>query len=193
MGPRCDPSPVTAGGSSIPEVHRLLAALVASKPDGRIAEIGTAFGAGARAIAAALMPGATFVTVEPDPGRVARARDALSGTRTEVIDGPWEDVLPHRGPFDVIFFDGSTGAATLPLAISLLAPGGVLVKDDLTLGRPVAGDAVREALLRDERLAGVVSDALGGRYASSGFSGSSSPRASTPPPARPGRGRGRGA
>ena len=38
----------------------------------------------------------------------------------------------------------------------MLAPGGVLIaKDDLTPGRPIGGDPVREALLRDERLASV--------------------------------------
>jgi hypothetical protein len=36
--------------------------------------------------------------------------------------------------------------------VDLLAPGGILVKDDLTPGRAVEGDATREALLRDARL-----------------------------------------
>ena len=39
--------------------------------------------------------------------------------------------------------------------LALLEPGGLLVKDDLTPGRPVDGDPVREFLLRDPRLAGV--------------------------------------
>jgi hypothetical protein len=34
-----------------------------------------------------------------------------------------------------------------------VAPGGFLVKDDLTPGRPVEGDEVREFLLCDPRLA----------------------------------------
>jgi predicted O-methyltransferase YrrM len=146
---------VTAGGSSIPEVRRLLAALVASKPSGRIAEIGTAFGEGARAIADAMGPEATFVTVEPDPERYAHARRALAGTRAQLVNGRWEELLPARGPFDVVFFDGGTRGDTIELAISLLAPGGVLVKDDLMPGAPTAGDLVREALLGDERLIGV--------------------------------------
>jgi predicted O-methyltransferase YrrM len=144
---------VTGGGSSIPEVQRLLAALVASKPSGRIAEIGTAFGEGARAIAAALGPEATFVTVEPDADRYAQAREALAGTRAELVHGRWEDVLPARGPFDLVFFDGGTRGDSIALAVSLLAPGGIFVKDDLTPG--VAGDPLREALLDDERLVGV--------------------------------------
>ena len=136
-------------------MRRLLGALVASKPNGRIAEIGTAFGEGARAIAEAMGPEATFVTVEPDPERYAHARRALEGTRAELLNGRWEDLLPARGPFDVVFFDGGTRGDTIELAISLLAPGGVLVKDDLTPGASTPGDPVREALLGDERLIGV--------------------------------------
>jgi predicted O-methyltransferase YrrM len=146
---------VTAGGSSLPEVQRLLAALAASKPAGRIAEIGTAFGEGAAAIASALGPGASFVTVEPDPERLDVARERLAGTRAEVLAGRWEDVLPRRAPFDLLFFDGGTRESTLRLAVDLLAPGGILVKDDLTPGRAVEGDPVREAFLRDERLVAV--------------------------------------
>ena len=146
---------MTGGGSSIPEVQELLATLVASKPGGRIAEMGTAFGAGARAIAEALPADATFVTVEPDPARYAEASAALAATRAEVVNGRWEDVLPARGPFDLIFFDGGTRGETFELAISLLAPGGILIKDDLTPGRPVAGDPVREAFFQDQRLVAV--------------------------------------
>lgn len=143
---------MTGGGSSIPEVQRLLAALVASKPGGRVAEVGTAFGVGAKAIVGALPPDSTFVTVEPDPARYAIACEALVGTRAEVLNASWEDVLPSRAPFDLLFFDGGTRDETLGLAISLLAPGGILVKDDLTPGRPIAGDLVREAFMNDERL-----------------------------------------
>lgn len=146
---------MTGGGSSIREVQALLATLVASKPGGRIAEIGTAFGAGARAIAEALPPDATFVTVESDPARYAEARAALSGTRAEVLNARWEDVLPARAPFDLIFFDGGTRGQPFELPISLLAPGGVLIKDDLTPGEPIAGDPVREAFFEDQRLIAV--------------------------------------
>lgn len=133
----------------------MLSVLTASKPDGRIAEIGTAFGEGAKAIVQSLGAAATFVTVEPDAERYAHARSVLNGTRAEVLNGNWENVLPQRGPFDLIFFDGGTRAETLNLAIELLAPGGILIKDDLTPGAPIEGDAVREAFLTDGRLAGV--------------------------------------
>jgi len=140
---------MTAGAYSIPQVQRLVATLVASKPNGRIAEIGTSYGDGAKAIAAALPPGASFVTVEVDPARAAQARAALAGTRVEVVEGDWRVHLPARGPFDALFADGGGVYADV---IDLLAPGGILVKDDLTPGRAIEGDATREALLLDPRL-----------------------------------------
>jgi predicted O-methyltransferase YrrM len=143
---------MTAGGSSIPEVQILLATLAASKPGGRVAEIGTAYGEGAKAIIEGLAEGSTFVTVEPDTERYQRACDALAGQPVEILNGSWEDVLPERGPFDLIFFDGGARDGTLDRVVSLLAPGGILVKDDLTPGRPLAADPVREAFLKDERL-----------------------------------------
>jgi predicted O-methyltransferase YrrM len=140
---------VTAGGSSIPEVPQLVATLVASKPGGRIAEIGTAFGEGALAIVAALSGEASFVTVEVDPERADRARHALAGTPAETLVGDWRELLPPRGPFDLVFADGGVA---YDLVADLLAPGGIVVKDDLTPGRAIEGDATREALLLDERL-----------------------------------------
>ena len=140
---------MTAGAYSIPEVQRLVATLVASKPNGKVAEIGTSYGDGARAIVAALPAGASFVTVELDPERAARAREALAGTGAEVLEGDWRDHLPQRGPFDALFADGGGDYGSV---IDLLAPGGVLVKDDLTPGRTIEGDPTREALLLDQRV-----------------------------------------
>jgi len=143
---------MTAGAYSIPEVQQLVATLVASKPGGRIAELGTSYGEGAQAIVAALPPGATFVTAEIDPERAARAREALAGTPAEILQGDWQELLPARGPFDLVFADGGTA---YDRAADLLAPGGILIKDDLTPGRAVDGDPAREALLRDPRLESV--------------------------------------
>jgi predicted O-methyltransferase YrrM len=140
---------LTAGAYSIPEVQRLVATLVASKPGGRIAEIGTSYGDGAKAIVQALQHQASFVTVELDGERAAQARVALEGTQAEVLEGDWRDVLPARAPFDVVFADGGVA---YDLVTDLLAPGGILVKDDLTPGEETAGDSTREALLLDPRL-----------------------------------------
>jgi predicted O-methyltransferase YrrM len=66
-----------------------------------------------------------------------------------VVAGDWRDVLPQRAPFDVVFADGGIAYDRV---VDLLAAGGILVKDDLTPGRPVEGDATREALLLDPRV-----------------------------------------
>ena len=147
---------VTAGGSSIPEVHALLATLVAAKPGGHFAETGTAYGAGARAIADAMDDGSTFVTVELDQDRYRQAAEHLAGTRAEIVHGRWEDVLPQRAPFDLLFADGGIReAGGIDVVIPLLAPGGFLVKDDMSPGGPTDGDEIREVMLRDERLIAV--------------------------------------
>jgi len=145
---------MTGGGSSIPEVHALLATLAASKPGGRFAETGTAFGKGARAIAEAMDKDSTLVTVEIDPDRYAQAVEHLEGSRAEVIQGHWRDVLPPRAPFDLLFADGGLRNTEdgFELSISLLAPGGFLVKDDMSPGRAIEGDEIREWLFRDPRL-----------------------------------------
>lgn len=53
-----------------------------------------------------------------------------------MLEGDWHDVLPPHGPFDVLFADGGVYDGV----VDLLAPGGILVKDDLTPGVPVEGD-----------------------------------------------------
>ena len=52
-----------------------------------------------------------------------------------------------------MFADG--GAYDWEQILALLGQGSLLVKDDLTPGRAVAGDPVREFLLNDPRLAAV--------------------------------------
>jgi predicted O-methyltransferase YrrM len=135
-------------------VQRLLAVLAAAK-GGRIAELGTAFGEGARAIVDAMPADASFVTVEPDAARYRIACQALVGTRAEVVLGRWQDVLPPRAPFDLVFFDGDARGLDAAAVIDLLAPGGIIVKDDLTPGRAIEGDPIRELLLRHPDLVGV--------------------------------------
>ena len=142
---------MTGGAYSVPEVRRLLATLVASKPGGRIGECGTSYGDGALAMAEALAAGATLVTAEIDATRARAARARLAPYAVEVLDGRWQDVLPARAPFDLLFADaGDYG----PELFDLLAPGGVVVKDDLDPDRPDrAGDPVRRLFLDDRRLA----------------------------------------
>jgi len=139
---------VTGGGSSIPAVQALLRVLAAGRD---VAELGTAFGEGAAAIAETAR---SVVTVERDPERAAGARERLAGfENVEALEGDAYDVLRGRGPFGLVFADG--GAYDWERILELLEPGGLLVKDDLTPGRAVDGDPVREFLLRDPRLVAV--------------------------------------
>jgi predicted O-methyltransferase YrrM len=136
---------VTGGGSSIPAIQALLRALAVGRD---VAELGTAFGEGAAAMAETAR---SVVTVEVDPDRAAAARERLAGLpNVEALEGDAYELLRGRGPFGLVFADD--GAYDWEAIMALLAPGGILVKDDLTPGRPVEGDPVREFLLRDRRL-----------------------------------------
>ena len=137
---------MTDGGSSIPAVQALLRALAAGRD---VAELGTASGEGAAAMAETAR---SVVTVEKDPERAAAARARLAGlANVEALEGDWRELLRGRAPFGLVFADA--GGYDWEAIVALLGPGGILVKDDLTPGRPVGGDPVREFLLRDPRLA----------------------------------------
>jgi predicted O-methyltransferase YrrM len=137
---------MTGGASSIPEVQRLLRVLAAGK---RAAEVGTAFGEGAAAIAETA---SSLVTVEVDADRAEIARQRLAPfPNVRLLVGDWHDLLPPLGPFELLFFDGGGIEES---ALDLVTPGGLIVKDDLTPGRP-GPDPVRELLLEHPQLVGV--------------------------------------
>jgi predicted O-methyltransferase YrrM len=144
---------VTHGGSSIPQVQRLLAVLATGR---RVAEAGTAFGEGAAAMAETAR---SVVTVELDPERAAIAARRLEPfSNVELVVGDWREQLPPRGPFGLVFLDGG-GFKHSPeegddLVLGLLEPGGLLVMDDLTPGRP-GPDRVREWAFGHARLQAV--------------------------------------
>ena len=125
---------MTDGGSSIPAVRSLLRALAAGRD---VAELGTAFGEGAAAMAETAR---SVVTVERDADRAAVARERLAGLdNVEAMEGDAYELLRGRGPFGLVFADG--GVYDWEAIMRLLAHGGVLVKDDLTPGSPVDGDS----------------------------------------------------
>jgi predicted O-methyltransferase YrrM len=137
---------VTDGGSSIPEVQALLRVLAAGKD---VAEIGTAYGEGAAALAETAR---SVVTVERDPARAGRARERLAGfANVELLEGDWHEQLHGRGPFGLFFYDAGP-PYDVDAALALLEPGGLIVKDDLTPGLTVDGDPVRGLLFREPRL-----------------------------------------
>ncbi|HEX6700108.1 MAG TPA: class I SAM-dependent methyltransferase [Gaiellaceae bacterium] len=141
---------MTGGADSLPEVHRLLAVLAAGH---RTAEIGTAYGAGAEAIASTAR---SLVTVEVDPERAAAARERLAPlANVELLLGDWRDVLQPRAPFEVVFVDGGgRETKTDSTILELVVPGGLLVMDDLTPDWP-GPDPVRELWLSHPRAVGV--------------------------------------
>ena len=141
----------------LPAAGRVLAVLAAGRPGGRFAELGTGVGAGAAWLASGMDATATLVTVEADPDRAALATEVLAGDdRITVLAGDAAVLIPPRAPFDLVFLD--TRHPRPAALIDLLAPGGVLVVDDVT---PVAalpadspfrtGDPKR-ALFADRRL-----------------------------------------
>src|SRR5262249_31185229 len=78
------------GRSSIREVGRLLGALAASRPGGRLAEIGTGTGVGAAWVASMMGPDASFVTVEVDGERAAACAELFAGVpNLRVLHGDW--------------------------------------------------------------------------------------------------------
>ncbi|MFL5960802.1 MAG: O-methyltransferase [Gaiellaceae bacterium] len=142
---------MTGGSTAIPEVQTLLRTLAAGRD---VAEIGTAYGETAALVAETAR---SLVTVERDPERAAVARERLAGLAgVELLEGDAYEQLRERGPFGLVFVDGGLRPVTeekWEAVLALLEPGGLIVKDDLTPGRPVEGDDVREFLLLDPRLA----------------------------------------
>jgi predicted O-methyltransferase YrrM len=90
------------------------------------------------------------VTVELDGERALLARERLKPLmNVELLEGDWREVLPARGPFDLLFLDGGgvkhEPDEHLPHAVGLLGAGGLLVLDDFTPGREL-GDPARAAI-----------------------------------------------
>lgn len=140
---------MTGGGSSLAEVQQLLAVLAAGR---RCAEVGTAFGDGAAAIASTA---ASLVTVERNPERASVAERRLRGLENvRLVVGDWRDVLPPFGPFQLVFFDGGS-FADAPDAVDLVGPNGLIVKDDLSSERPASEDPVRGLLFGHPELVAV--------------------------------------
>jgi predicted O-methyltransferase YrrM len=138
---------LTEGATAIPEVQALVRALATGRD---VAELGAAYGETAALLAETAR---SVVTVEIDSERVAVARNRLAGlANVELLEGDAYEQLRGRGPFGLVFADGGR-PYDWEAILALTEPGGLVVKDDLTPGRPVEGDNVREFLLGDPRLA----------------------------------------
>jgi len=120
---------------SEPKVGALLAVLAASKPGGRILELGTGTGHGTAWLLAGMDAAASLDTVDTDPGVVAVARRHLGSdarVRFHVVDGAEFLRRSSSTQFDLIYADAWPGKFShLNEALSLLGPGGIYVIDDL--------------------------------------------------------------
>lgn len=140
--------------SCAPEVGGLLRLLAAARPGAKVGEIGTGCGVGSAWLLSGMQGTGSLVTVDLDPARAAAAAGVLSeAPQARVIAGDWREIAAH-GPFDLLFPDVGPVKRDEPEALlSMLSPGGVILLDDLTPGRPAETDPIRRFWLSDGRLA----------------------------------------
>jgi predicted O-methyltransferase YrrM len=112
-----------------------LQTLAASKPGGRLLELGTGTGISAAWLLDGMDEASTLVTVDVDPGPQQIAREVLgSDTRLEIVT---EDGLAFlrrdsTARFDLVFADAMPGKYEgLEHALAVVKPGGFFVIDDL--------------------------------------------------------------
>ena len=115
----------------------MLRALAASKPDGRIMELGTGTGVAAAWLLDGMSPDSTLDTVDVEPANVEIARRHLGNdgrVRFHIGDGGafLRALADAQKRFDLIFADTWPGKfSDLDVALSCLAIGGLYVVDDL--------------------------------------------------------------
>ncbi|MCB5167392.1 class I SAM-dependent methyltransferase [Streptomyces bambusae] len=121
--------------SSEDRTGTLLAALAATRPAGRILELGTGVGEGTAWLLSGMDPDSRLTTVELDPALQAFAREQLGAdprvTFVAGDGGTWLEDFDGE-PFDLVFTDTWPGKFThLDHALDLVAPGGTYLIDDL--------------------------------------------------------------
>ena len=129
---RDDPGPAHDHAVSPPQgaLLELLARAVGARV---ILEIGTLEGYSTLWLARALPPDGRLVTLEIDPERADRAREAL-GNQAEVVTGDALEILPTLdGPFDFVFIDADkrSNREYLRWALRLSRPGTLIVADNV--------------------------------------------------------------
>ncbi len=120
------------------ETASLLKTLVAMKQPRRILEVGTAVGYSALLMAQYMPLDGRITTIEKDESRLCAARghfrQAGEEERITLLGGDAAQILKELdSPFDFIFMDAAKGQYIhfLPQVLRLLAPGGVLVSDNV--------------------------------------------------------------
>jgi len=122
--------------SSEPDTGAMLRLLAASKPGGRLLELGTGAGLATAWLLAGMGQGASLLSIDSDPAIQAVAREALSDDpRVTFTIGDGLDYVRSQPPaaFDLIFADAWPGKyEALDETLALLAPGGLYVVDDMS-------------------------------------------------------------
>lgn len=113
---------------------RLLATLAASKPAGRILELGTGVGAGTCWLQRGMDRDAWLTTIDID-GKLQSAAQAVLGEFqiSYVVGDAGHWLSTYAGEsFDLVFADTWPGKLTnLDAALDLVAPGGIYLVDDM--------------------------------------------------------------
>jgi predicted O-methyltransferase YrrM len=122
--------------ASEPKTGALLAVLAASKPGGRLLELGTGTGLGTAWLLAGMAAGAQLDSVDTDPNALAVARRHLGSdprVTFHIADGADFIRRAPTGQFDLVYADAWPGKFThLDEALALLRVGGIYFIDDLT-------------------------------------------------------------
>ena len=120
---------------SEPKVGAFLSVLAATKPGGRLLELGTGTGHGTAWLLWGMDPSARLDTVDTDANVVAVARrhlEADARVTFHIVDGAEFIHRAPRGQYDLIYADAWPGKFShLDEALALLRPGGMYVIDDL--------------------------------------------------------------
>ena len=121
--------------ASEPLTGSLLRTLAATKPCGRLLEIGTGTGLSTAWLLDGMDAGATLTTVDNDDSVQAIARRHLGhDPRLSVVCADGDAWLDSLAPavFDLVFADSWPGKyRRLPETLALLRPGGLYVVDDM--------------------------------------------------------------
>lgn len=121
--------------ASEPKTGALLAALSASKPGGRLLELGTGTGIGTAWLLSGMDTWARLDTVDTDPAVVDVARRYLAAdprVAFRIEDGAAFLARADPDTYDLVYADAWPGKFThLEEALACIRPGGVYVIDDL--------------------------------------------------------------
>jgi predicted O-methyltransferase YrrM len=121
--------------ASEPLTGALLQTLAASKPGGRMLEIGTGTGISAAWLLSGMDAASTLVSVDADARPQQIAKELLGGdARLEIVteDGLTFLQRDHTARFDLVFADAMPGKYEgLEHALAVVKPGGFFVIDDL--------------------------------------------------------------